>query len=124
MNNEADTRVIGRDKTEIQSSKKRRLSNAPLYVLAITGVITVVTLGVIMMRVIEKKHLAKKSGLVTATYNARPLAELLHPEAPVKEPPKFNHVIFRLGDVEIFRFKYEDGGAGLNYSFEVVEGGS
>lgn len=82
-----------------------------------------VLFAVVLVLVIEKTEKKKKAGVMTATY-AGELAREITADGIVKPPAKFKHVIFRLGDAEIFRFTYKDGGAGQNYSFEVREGGS
>ncbi len=57
------------------------------------------------------RYAKRKPGVVTMTHG-------------IPSPVKSNHVIFRLGDEEIFRFVYENGGDGRRYSFEVREGDS
>ena len=132
MQKENDTEVLERDSSDLHRPMQPRISMLPLWV---AGSVAVVVLFIIVALTIGKTRGEKKSGVMKATYSARSLLDG-PPEivsfkeiVPVKEmapvkTPKFNHVIFRLGDNEIFRFTYEDGGEDMRYSFEVREGGS
>ena len=120
MNHDTDTKVLEREQIDLGQQKKSRISNAPMWIAAAVLVVMAFTVAVAVARMIRQE----KPGVMAATYKAHSLARELVEPGPVKAPPKFNHVIFRLGDAEIFRFTYEDGGNGLRYSFEVKEGGT
>ena len=112
MRNDTDTEIINHGRT---TGPCRRLNPLLPYYIA-TAVIAAVLIA--MAIAIEAKE--KKAGVIEAAYIARSEKEELIESAPV--PLKRKHVIFRLGDDEIFRFTYEDGSGDMRYSFEVREG--
>ncbi len=112
MRNDTDTEVINHGRT---TGARRRLNPLLPYYIA-TAVIAAVLIA--MAIAIEAKE--KKAGVMEAAYIAHSKKEELIESAPV--PLKRKHVIFRLGDDEIFRFTYEDGSGDMRYSFEVREG--
>jgi hypothetical protein len=111
MGNNTDTKVIDYS----QTTRKRRLFTPLPSCIAFAVIIVALIAAVVVWKEIR----AKQAGVMEAAYIAR-TAET---EAPVKPSPKCKHVIFPLGDDEIFRFTYEDGGDDMRYSFEVREGG-
>ncbi len=114
MCNDTDTRVIDR--------KPRRLFNpAPLCVA-----IVVIVVALIAAAALGKAGRMKKAGVMVmeAAHDSRYPERVTAVPTPVKALPKLNHVIFRLGGDEIFRFTHEDTGKGLRYSFEIREGGA
>lgn len=120
MNYDTDTKVIERGQIDMGQRKKSHISNWPLLLM----VCAIVVFAIVLAAVIVKESRRKKPGVIAATYNAHALAKELVEPITIKAPPKFNHVIFRLGDAEIFRFTYENGDEGMRYSFEVKEGGT
>lgn len=123
MYDKTDTDVIERDQETTERRKKERFFTAPLF-MAMGVVLLLAVVGVTIISRAKREREGKQAGVMAATYSARALPQELVGPVPVKAPPKFNHVIFRLGDEEIFRFVYEDGGDGRRYSFEVREGSS
>lgn len=123
MHNETDATVTERDRTTTERRKKISFFNIPLLVATIL-ILTMATVGMVIVSRTKREKGKQRAGVMAATYVAHASARELLGPAPVKASPKFNHVIFRLGDQEIFRFTYEDGGEEMRYSFEVREGGS
>lgn len=68
-----------------------------------------------------KRERRNNAGTMTAKYTGDAKAVLAKDGVPVLSRP-LNRIIFRLDGVEIFRFTYEGGRDGQNFSFEVVEG--
>jgi hypothetical protein len=120
MHKESDTKVLERDQLAATTKTKPRISVMPICIALGVTFVLVLIFGAVM---IAKKHRVGKAGVMEAVYSGRSLTKEVLEPVPVKIP-KFNHVVFRLGDKEIFRFTYEDGGDDLHYSFEVREGGS
>jgi len=118
----SDTRILERERVDSTRGKKKSTTFSLLWLLAGVFIVLLVLVAAIIKNVIREKE-AKTTGVMTATY-ANAKARELVADGPVKAPPKFNHVIFRLGDEEIFRFTYEGGGDGRRCSFEIREGGS
>ncbi len=105
MRNDTDTEVINHCRT---TGARRRLN--PLFPYYIAAAVIAAVL-IAMAVAIEAKD--EKAGVMEAAYVAH---------RPMPVPLKRKHVIFRLGDDEIFRFTYEDGDEDMRYSFEVREG--
>jgi flagellar biosynthesis/type III secretory pathway M-ring protein FliF/YscJ len=122
MNTDSDTRILERDQMDTTRWKKNPPSVSPLWFLVGALIVLIVVAAAIVKKTIREKE-AKATGVMTATY-ANAKAREFVADGPVMAPPNFNHVIFRLGDEEIFRFTYEDGGDGRRCSFEIREGGS
>ncbi len=114
MRNDTDTKVINRSRT---TGGLRRINYLPLY-LALA--LSVIVIGILAVGVIKKESREKKASVMDAAYIASFVEDDLKMPMPI--PLKRKHVIFRLGDDEIFRFTYEDGGEDMRYSFEVREG--
>ncbi len=109
MRNDTETRVIDRSKT----TGKRRLFNPLACFIAIAAIIVVC----IAIGVARKANREKTAGGMEAAYIPRPVENGGRGAAPTLVKRK--HVIFRLGDYEIFRFTYEDSDEDMRYSFEV-----
>jgi hypothetical protein len=92
---------------------------APLCVALIVFVVAVITAAAL-----GKAGRMKEAGVMEPTHASRYPERVTVAPTPVKAPPKFHHVIFRLGDDELFRFTHEDAGEDLRYSFEIREGGA
>ncbi len=104
MNDDDDTKVF--EYRELLEARKKRIT-LPFWIAV--SIIILLLLGVVAlfgMGYQERKPVAMK---------------MTH---GMPSPLKSNHVIFRLGDEEIFRFIYEDSGDGRRYSFEIREGDS
>lgn len=122
MNDDSDTKVFEYDAIR-ERSKKSRLGMSFLLHIAITvAVLVAIVFALVVLA--KRTQRDKAKGTMEASYihrapvRAREVIETME----IKPPPKFRHVIFRLGDDEIFRFTYQDDGD-LRYSFEVREGG-
>lgn len=121
MYDETDTATLERDQF-IAPKKKPRINGMPSWIAL--GVIC--TLALVMAAIIVKERRDARRGVMEIAYPGPSSARELVGDAsvPVKAPEKRNHVIFRLGDEEVFRFTYEDSGDGRRCSFEIREGGS
>ncbi len=125
MHNNTDTKVINHSRT---SGGAHRINYLPLY-LALA--LLVIVVGFLAVGVVKKAIREKKAAAMDAAYIAsfvegdliKPMPMPMPMPVPVPVPLKRKHVIFRLGDDEIFRFTYKDGGEDMRYSFEVREGG-
>lgn len=101
---------------------KRRLNTAPLHYAFITVIVAVAT--VLAAAAVGKAVREKKRDVIEAVHTVNTPENGDAASSRSTPAPKFNHVIFRLGGEEIFRFTYEDAGEDARYSFEVREGGS
>ena len=106
--------MIDEDDTKVFEYKKmveaeKRILNTRLFPFRIAIACVVATL-LLIGTMLAIRYAKRKPGVVTMTQG-------------IPSPVKSNHVIFRLGDEEIFRFVYENGD-GRRYSFEVREGDS
>ncbi len=117
MHNNTDTKVINHSRT---TGGAHRINYLPLY-LALA--LLVIVVGFLAVGVVKKAIREKKAAAMDAAYIASFVEGDLIKPMPVPVPLKRKHVIFRLGDDEIFRFTYKDGGEDMRYSFEVREGG-
>jgi hypothetical protein len=115
MGNNTDTKVIDYS----QTTRKRSLFTPLPSCIAFAFIIVALIAAVVVWKEIR----AKQVGVMEAAYIARAAENDVREPVPTKAPQKCKHVIFRLGDDEIFRFTYEDGGDDMRYSFEVREGG-
>lgn len=107
--------MIDDDDTKVFEYKKmveaeKKILNTRLFPFRI-AIACVVAMLLLIGTMLAIRYAKRKPGVVTTTHG-------------IPSPVKSNHVIFRLGDEEIFRFVYENGGDGRRYSFEVREGDS
>ncbi len=123
MRKDSDTRILQHESLDTTRRKKNPGFISPLWIASGVFVVLVGCAAVVLTRAIREKE-AKTTGVMEAAYTARSLVREMSEPIEIKPPPKFNRVIFRLGDEEIFRFIYEDSGDGRRYSFEVREGSS
>ncbi len=113
MRNDTETKVIDRSQTIVTRS---RFNHLPYC-------ITLAVIAVLIITVGWQASRTKKASVTESASTARIVENDVKTPVPVKAPEKCRHVIFRLGDDEIFRFTYEDGVENRRFSFEVLEGG-
>lgn len=125
MFRDTDTKALERG--EIRQESRKPIANRFSPVLISFVFLALIAIACIVV-VAKRTQRMKPTGAMEAAYvgnvKARDFIKSITADEPVATPPipKFNHVIFRLGDAEMFRFTYEDGGEGLHYSFEAREG--
>lgn len=122
MNDDSDTKVFEYDEIRTKPRKSGLDAKFPFFIV-VALVVAVIAVIVFAMVVAKRTQRDKAKGTMEASYTRRASAMAREITEPVQiiPPPKFRHVIFRLGDDEIFRFTYQDDGD-LRYSFEVREG--
>ncbi len=121
---DTDTKVIEYNKMAARQSKSTRFSNWPFIIASMLIIAVAATLVIVVAKRTSQR---RGGGVIEASFSpilksAREITSM-DVAKPVPPPVKFNHVIFRLGDVEVFRFTYEDS-EDAHYSFEVREGSS
>ncbi len=121
---DTDTKVIEYNKMAARQSKSTRFSHWPFIIASMLIIAVAATLVIV---VVKRASQRRGGGAIEASFSpilksAREITGM-DVAKPVPPPEKINHVIFRLGDVEVFRFTYEDS-EDAHYSFEVREGRS
>jgi hypothetical protein len=87
--------------------KRRALSIVPLCVVAICATLLIATVSILGAANKVKPGIAKSKYAPILSEAIPPEPMVFAPEQPAAM--KFRHVIFRLGEWEIFRFTYEEG---------------
>lgn len=119
-----DTKELNYDSFHPEPSKPPKRKNffityLPLL-LALLGIVSVFT--VFVMAVKAKQDRLARSGTMGVKYIGDARAVEATESGVLRPMPLLNRVIFRLDGVEVFRFTYEGGRGGQNFSFEVMEG--